>query len=86
MEKPTIPEVRSLSSELSRLNPNVIARMHGIINAAIEHEVNIRMEHIEMMATAYLLKTDIPPDEVELVEEQVENRVIWYFRRREVEK
>jgi uncharacterized HAD superfamily protein len=41
-----------------------------------------RAEHIEMMAGAYLKATDIPIQEVELVEEHDGLMMRWYFRRR----
>lgn len=43
---------------------------------------NIRAEHIENMVAAYLLKTDIDPRNVELVEERQGDRIVWYFRER----
>ena len=39
--------------------------------------------HIEMMAAAYLKATDLPPDRVELVQENQGNKIIWYFRERQ---
>lgn len=42
--------------------------------------------HIEMMAAAYLKATGLPPDRVELVQENQGNKIIWYFRERQPEK
>jgi hypothetical protein len=59
-------------------------RIQEIIESAAEKQAEIRMSHIEAMAGAYLLLTDIPPDEVELVEDRTDGfRVRWYFRRKE---
>jgi len=54
----------------------------SVVEAARQKGIQIRMDHLESMAAAYFQKTDIPPDEVELVEEQGGFQTIWYFRRR----
>jgi len=59
-----------------------------IINSYVKRGVELRMEHLEAMAAAYLLDTDIPPDEVMLVEEHAGMtpdggmRINFYYCRR----
>ena len=48
-----------------------------------------KAEHLEMMAAAYLKKTNLPPDEVVLVQQQIPSRdrdattIIFYYDRKE---
>lgn len=48
----------------------------------------VRMEMLEQLAAAYVLKTNVPPDECELVEEVVSSpagegvKMVYRFRRR----
>ena len=48
----------------------------------IQRNAKITNEHLERMAAAYFLQTDIPPDEVQLIREQNGSEIRWYFRRR----
>jgi hypothetical protein len=41
-----------------------------------------RTDYIAMMAAAYLQKTNLDPEEVELIEERNLHQVRWYFRKR----
>ncbi len=56
------------------------------IQDIIQKQYTTKKEHLEMFAAAYLLATNIPPDEAELVEIRggdattIETR--WFFRRR----
>ncbi len=56
------------------------------IQDIVDKQVTTKNEHLEMFAAAYLLHTNIPPDEAELVEirggdaHTIETR--WFFRRR----
>ncbi len=45
--------------------------------------LDTRNSYLEIMAAAYLKLTDIPADEVELVEERQDTKIVFYFRRRE---
>jgi hypothetical protein len=42
----------------------------------------VRAEMLEQLAAAYLLKTNIPPDECILVEEAVGAKMTWRFERK----
>ena len=54
-----------------------------LLEYARKNGIEIRMQHIEQMAAAYLLQTDIDPSEVVLVEEQAGyNRTVWYYARK----
>lgn len=53
------------------------------INARVEQGMRMRRELLEQLAAAYLLKTDLPPDDVVLVEEQRGKLLTWRFERRE---
>lgn len=44
--------------------------------------IKTQAEHIEMMAAAYLQKTQLDPRETELVQEYRGTQIIWYFRKR----
>lgn len=55
--------------------------LEDVVQWARERQARIRLDHLEMMVAAYFSKTDIPPDQVVLVEEQQGNKTIWYFRR-----
>ena len=55
-----------------------------LIHWANQETVKLRLKHIEAMAAAFFAKTDIPPEEVVLVEDRTEPHVIrFYFERRE---
>lgn len=55
-----------------------------VMDWARERQVELRLEHLEEMAAAYFAKTDIPPEEVVLVEDMTEaRRIRFYFERRE---
>lgn len=71
--------------DITKLLPEDIERINRIANlqkTSLEIAIQQRIEHIEQMAAAYFAKTDIPPDEVELVEEHLGLRIVWYFRRK----
>ncbi len=59
-------------------------KLNEKINDIVQKQITAKMEHLEMFAAAYYLKTDIPPDEAELVEirggdnHTIETR--WFFR------
>jgi len=64
------------------------AHIKYLMNWTTERAVEMRTEHIEKMAAAYLLKTDIDPRSVELVEvhrstEFGGTEIVFYFRERE---
>lgn len=53
-----------------------------IMKKAIEIEQEIRINHLEMLAAAFLKQTDLSPTECELVQERKGLETIWYFRKR----
>jgi len=56
------------------------------INDIVNKQITTQKEHLEMFAAAYCLKTDIPPDEAELVEirggSEHTSETRWFFRRK----
>lgn len=52
-------------------------------SSKIQEIIKKHSEHIEMMAAAYFKYTDIPPDQVELVQKIENKEYIFYFRKRE---
>jgi hypothetical protein len=58
--------------------------MDDKLSEIVIEAIRIKNEHLEMMAAAYLLKTQIDPREVELVEQHLGTKIVWYFRKREV--
>lgn len=55
-------------------------RIKQLLDWAIEQAVELRCEYIEQMAAAYLLKTNIDPREIELVEDHRGMEIVFYFR------
>lgn len=54
------------------------------LNKQTEARLHIQRSWLEELAAAYLLKTDVPPDQVKLVELQGEDGMTsWWFERRE---
>lgn len=63
-------------------------RAKEIVDSYIKRGVEVQMEHIEQMAAAYLLATDIDPTKVELVEDHLGSHetgysIRFYFRERD---
>lgn len=56
------------------------------IETVLEVLVKNRHGYLERMAAAYYALTDVPPDEVELVEEHRPYEICWYFRPRQREQ
>lgn len=52
------------------------------LTGQVEGQYKVRSERLEQMAAAYCSQTDIPPDQVELVEETKDGKQTYYFRRR----
>jgi len=48
-----------------------------------EFEIDV-IRHIEMLAAAYMKKTDIPPEECELVVEMHPDKLSYSFQRRKL--
>lgn len=42
----------------------------------------LKYAHLEMMAAAFMKKTDLQPDECELVQEETTTGTVFYFRKR----
>jgi len=57
-------------------------RVRELMDYAVGRQVEIQQGYIEMLCGAYLATTDIPPAEVELVEDRRGSETVWYFRRR----
>jgi hypothetical protein len=62
-----------------------------VIQAAREHGITLRMDHIEMMAAAYYQKTNVDPEKVELVEDmRIKDdgtyEIVWYFQERKINR
>lgn len=49
------------------------------LNETREEIAEIRAEHIESYTAAYMSITNLDPREAVLVEEHIDNRIIWYF-------
>ena len=57
--------------------------LDNLVHEAARRGAEIRIEHLEMLTAAYFSKTDIPPDQVVLVEEHQATKTIWYFARKD---
>jgi len=66
-------------------------RMKEITEWAVRHGINLRLKYLEEMAAAFLMRTDIPIEEVVLVEEtsgydiQGSRTVLYYARKSDIE-
>jgi len=62
--------------------------VYQVVKALNEKGIRIRNTHIEIYAAAYYQKTDLPPDEAELVEEFRPKsdgdgyQLVWYFQKK----
>lgn len=71
------------AEELIYKDEKIMTRIKTIMNFSLQRMAEIRLEHIEAMAAAYLLSTDIHPADVELVEERRGFETVWYYRKRQ---
>jgi hypothetical protein len=65
-----------------------MANLQDFVNQNAVACGKLRREHLEMLAAAYLLKTDVPPDEVMLCEQMVYDddggmRMQYWFAKKE---
>jgi len=82
----------------SKLTPQQALDLSTAIKNKMRHEAEIKKklgkysdmvikrqsEHLEMFAAAYLKSTNIEPENAELVQETKEDKIIWYFRKKNV--